>query len=160
VIACANGPEKLAIAKEHGADHLIDYSREDIRERVKAITGGHNADVIYDPVGGDAFDAGLRSIAWGGRIVVIGFTSGRIPQIPANIVLVKNIDVIGFYWGSYQARNPHLLRDSYAKLLRWFEEGKFKPHVSQHFNLKDVAQAMELLRQRKSTGKVVLTTGR
>jgi NADPH:quinone reductase len=160
VIACANGPEKLAIAKEHGADHLIDYSREDIRERVKAITGGRGADVIYDPVGGDPFDAGLRSIAWGGRIVVIGFTSGRIPQIPANILLVKNIDVIGFYWGSYQARKPELLRDSYAKLLRWFEEGKLKPHVSQHLDLKDVAKAMELLRQRKSTGKVVLTTGR
>jgi NADPH:quinone reductase len=160
VIACANGPEKLAIAKEHGADHLIDYSREDIRERVKAITGGHNADVIYDPVGGDAFDTGLRSIAWGGRIIIIGFTSGRIPQIPANILLVKNIDVIGFYWGSYQARKPQLLRDSYAKLLHWFEEGKLKPHVSQHFDLTDVAPAMELLRQRKSTGKVVLTTGR
>jgi len=158
VIACANGPEKLAIAKEHGSDYLIDYSREDIRERVKAITGGHNADVIYDPVGGDAFDAGLRCVAWGGRIIIIGFASGRIPQAPANILLVKNIDVIGFYWGSYQARKPQLLRDSYAKLLRWYEEGKLKPHVSQHFDLKDVATAMELLRQRKSTGKVVLTT--
>ena len=160
VIACAGSPEKLAIAQQHGADHLIDYSREDIRERVKAITGGRGADVIYDPVGGDAFDAGLRSIAWGGRVIVIGFTSGRIPQAPANILLVKNIDVIGFYWGSYQARRPELLRDSYAKLLRWFDEGKLKPHVSQHFDLNQVAQAMDLLRQRKSTGKVVLTTGR
>jgi NADPH:quinone reductase len=160
VIACANGPEKLAIAQQHGADHLIDYSKEDIRERVKAITGGRGADVVYDPVGGDAFDASLRSIAWGGRVIIIGFASGRIPQAPANILLVKNIDVIGFYWGSYQARKPELLRDSYAKLLRWFEEGKLKPHVSQHFDLKDVGPAMELLRQRKSTGKVVLTTGR
>jgi NADPH2:quinone reductase len=160
VIACANGPKKLAIAEEHGADHLIDYSKEDIRERVKAITGGRGADVVYDPVGGDAFDASLRSIAWGGRVIIIGFASGRIPQAPANILLVKNIDVIGFYWGSYQARKPELLRDSYAKLLRWFEEGKLKPHVSQHYDLKDVAPAMELLRQRKSTGKVVLTTGR
>ena len=127
---------------------------------MKAITGGHNADVIYDPVGGDAFDAGLRCIAWGGRIVIIGFTSGRIPQIPANILLVKNIDVIGFYWGSHQPRKPELLRDSYSKLLHWFEEGKLKPHVSQHFDLKDAASAMALLRQRKSTGKVVLTTAR
>jgi NADPH:quinone reductase len=111
-------------------------------------------------VGGDAFDAGLRCIAWGGRIIIIGFASGRIPQIPANILLVKNTDVIGFYWGSYQARKPQLLRDSYAKLLHWFNEGKLKPHVSQHFDLKDVARAMELLRQRKSTGKVVLTTGK
>ncbi len=160
VIACANGPEKLAIAQEHGADHLIDYSKEDIRERVKAITGGRGADVVYDPVGGDAFDASLRSIAWGGRLIVIGFASGRIPQAPANILLVKNIDVIGFYWGSYQARKPELLRDSYTKLFRWYEEGKLKPHTSAQLDLKDVAQAMELLRQRKSTGKVVLTTGR
>ena len=160
VIACARGAEKLEIARQYGADHLIDYSREDIRERVKALTGGRGADVVYDPVGGDAFDAGLRSIAWGGRIIIIGFTSGRIPQVPANILLVKNVSVIGFYWGSYQARKPQMLRDSYATLLRWYEEGKLKPHVSQHFDLKDVATAMELLRQRKSTGKVVLTTGR
>jgi NADPH:quinone reductase len=160
VIACANGPEKLAIAKDHGADHLIDYSKEDIRERVKAITGGRGADVVYDPVGGDAFDASLRCIAWGGRLIVIGFASGRIPQAPANILLVKNIDVIGFYWGSYQARKPELLRDSYAKLFRWYEEGKLKPHVSAQMDLKDVAHAMNLLRERKSTGKVVMTTGR
>jgi NADPH2:quinone reductase len=160
VIACANGPEKLEIARQHGADYLIDYSREDIRERVRAITGNRGADVVYDPVGGDAFDASLRAIAWGGRVIIVGFASGRIPQAPANILLVKNIDVIGFYWGSYQSRRPELLRDSYAKLMRWYEEGKLKPHVSHHFDLKDVAPAMELLRQRKSTGKVVLTTGR
>lgn len=158
VIACAGGPEKLEIARRHGADHVIDYSREDIRERVKAITGGRGADVVYDPVGGDAFDASLRSIAWGGRIIVIGFASGRIPQVPANIVLVKNIAVIGFYWGSYQARRPELLRESYAKLLHWFEEGKLKPHISTKLDLNDVARGMDLLRQRKSTGKVVLTT--
>jgi NADPH2:quinone reductase len=158
VIACAGSAAKLEIARQHGADHLIDYSREDIRERVKTITGGRGADVVYDPVGGDAFDASLRSIAWGGRIIIIGFASGRIPQAPANILLVKNIDVIGFYWGSYQARKPELLRDSYARLLGWFEEGKLKPHVSAQFDLKDVAQAMNLLRQRRSTGKVILTT--
>ncbi len=157
VIACAGSAEKLEIARQHGADYLIDYSREDIRERVKAITGGRGADVVYDPVGGDAFDASLRSIAWGGRIVIIGFASGRIPQAPANILLVKNIDVIGFYWGSYQARKPELLRDSYARLLAWFEAGKLKPHISAKVELNNVAKAMELLRQRKSTGKVVLT---
>jgi NADPH2:quinone reductase len=159
VIAAAGGPEKLAVAQEHGADHLIDYSREDIRERVKAITGGRGADVIYDPVGGDAFDASLRCIAWGGRIIIIGFASGKIPQIPANIALVKNIDVIGFFWGSYQAHKPELPRESFRQLLRWFEEGKLKPHISEAFDLKEVATAMERLKQRKSTGKVVLTTG-
>jgi NADPH2:quinone reductase len=160
VIACAGGPEKLAIAKGHGADHLIDYSREDIRARVKEITGGNGADVVYDPVGGDAFDASLRSIAWGGRIIVIGFASGRVPQIPANIVLVKNIDIIGFYWGSHQARRPELIRQSFNQLFRWFEEGKLKPHVSEKVDLKDAGKALDLLRQRKSTGKVVLTMGR
>jgi NADPH2:quinone reductase len=160
VIACAGGAEKLAIAKSHGADHLIDYSSEDIRVRVKEITGGHGADVVYDPVGGDAFDASLRSIAWAGRIIVIGFASGRVPQVPANIVLVKNIDIIGFYWGSHQGRKPELLRNSFAQLFRWFEEGKLKPHVSQKLDLKEAAVALDLLRQRKSTGKVVLTMGR
>jgi NADPH2:quinone reductase len=156
VIACAAGPEKLEVAQKHGAEHGIDYSREDIRERVKAITGGRGANVIYDPVGGDAFEAGLRSIAWNGRIIIIGFAAGRIPQIPANIVLVKNIDVIGFYWGSYQSRKPELLRSSFPQLFQWFEEGKLKPHVSHQFDLNDAAKALELLRDRKSTGKVVL----
>ena len=160
VIASAGGPEKLAIAQQHGADYLIDYSREDIRERVKQITGGRGADVIYDPVGGDAFDAGLRSVAWEGRVIIIGFASGRIPQAPANIVLVKNIDIIGFLWGAYQSRKPDLIRQSYDQLFRWFEEGKLKPHVSDQMDLKDVARAMSLLSQRKSSGKVVLTTGR
>jgi NADPH:quinone reductase len=158
VIAAAGSPDKLALAQQHGADHLLDYSREDIRERVKAITGGRGVDVVYDPVGGDAFDASLRSIAWGGRILIIGFAGGRIPQIPANILLVKNIDVIGFYWGSYQSRKPELLRQGYAQLFRWFEEGKLKPHVSQTFDLAHAAGALDSLRQRKSTGKVVLTT--
>jgi NADPH2:quinone reductase len=158
VIACAGSTEKLEIARQHGADFLIDYSREDIRERVKAITGGHGADVVYDPVGGDAFDASLRCVAWGGRLIIIGFAAGRISQIPANILLVKNVDVIGFYWGSYQARKPELLRNSYAKLLGWYQEGKLQPHVSAQFDLKDIAQAMNILRARKSTGKVVLRT--
>ena len=149
------------------ADELKKYPRlygfgtidphEDLRERVKAITGGRGADVIYDPVGGDVFDASLRCVAWGGRIVVIGFASGRIPQAPANLLLVKNIDVIGFYWGSYQARKPELLRDSYKTLFKWFEEGKLKPRVSHRLEISKVAEAMNLLRERKATGKVVLT---
>jgi NADPH2:quinone reductase len=160
VIACAGGPEKLAIAQQHGADYLIDYSRESIRDRVKEITGGRGADVVYDPVGGDVFDASLRSIAWGGRLIIIGFASGKIPQVPANIALVKNIDVIGFYWGSYQRNRPELVRQSFAQLFRWFEEGKLKPHISRQVDLTDVSSAMNLLGQRQSTGKVVLTTGR
>jgi NADPH:quinone reductase len=156
VIACASTADKIKAAQQHGADHLVDYSREDIRERVKTITAGRGVNVVYDPVGGDAFDASLRTVAWGGRVIIIGFASGRVPQIPANIVLVKNIDVIGFYWGSYQANNPELLRNSFAQLLRWFAEGKIRPHISHCFDLGHVAHALETLRERRSTGKVVL----
>ena len=160
VIAAAGGAEQLAVAKRAGADHLIDYTREDLRERVKALTGGRGVDVVYDPVGGDAFDQSLRSIAWEGRIIIIGFAAGRIPQIPANLVLVKNIDVIGFFWGSYRRYKPELQAQSFQQLFRWYEEGKLKPHVSHRLPLAEVAQALDLLKTRKSTGKVVLTTGR
>jgi NADPH:quinone reductase len=160
VIACASSAEKLKVAKEHGADHLIDYSREDIRERAKAITSGRGVNVVYDPVGGDAFEAGLRSVAWGARVIIIGFASGRVPQIPANIVLVKNIDVIGFYWGSYQSHKPELLHSSFGQLLRWFALGKLKPHVSHRFDLSQVAKALILLQERISTGKVVINAAK
>jgi NADPH2:quinone reductase len=160
VIATASSAEKLAIAKAHGADHLIDYSTEDVRERVRALTQGRGANVVYDPVGGDAFDASLRCIAWEGRIIVIGFAGGRVPQIPANLVLVKNCDIIGFYWGSYRKHDPAAVRASYEKLFGWFSEGKLKPLVSERFDLAEVAQAIQALRGRRSTGKVVLTTGR
>jgi NADPH:quinone reductase len=160
VIAAAGGAEKLAVAKRAGADHLIDYTREDLRERVKALTDGRGVDVVYDPVGGDAFDQSLRSIAWEGRVIIIGFAAGRIPQIPANLVLVKNIDIIGFFWGSYRRYKPQLQAESFQQLFRWYEEGKLKPHVSHRLPLAEVAQALELLRTRKSTGKVVITTGR
>jgi NADPH:quinone reductase len=160
VIAVAGGAAKLEIARRQGADYLIDYSREDLRGRIKEITGGRGPDVIYDPVGGDTFDQCLRSIAWEGRIIVIGFAAGRISQIPANLVLVKNCDVIGFYWGSYRRHKPELVRQSFRTLLSWFEAGKLKPQVSHRLDLGDAARALTLLAERKATGKVVLTTGR
>jgi NADPH2:quinone reductase len=160
VIAAAGGADKLAVAKAAGADHLVDYTREDLRERVKEMTRGRGVDLVYDPVGGDAFDQSLRCIAWEGRIIVIGFAAGRIPQIPANLVLVKNIDIIGFFWGSYRRYKPHLMAESFQQLFRWFEAGKLKPHISHRLPLTEVAKALELLKTRKSTGKVVLTTGR
>ena len=156
VIAAAGGAEKLAVAKRAGADHLINYTSEDLRDRVKAITGGRGVDVVYDPVGGDAFDQSLRCIAWEGRVIIIGFAAGRIPQIPANLVLVKNIDVVGFFWGSYRRYKPHLMGESYQHLFRWFEAGKLHPHVSHRLPLTDAAKALDLLKTRKSTGKVVL----
>jgi NADPH2:quinone reductase len=159
VIAAAGGAAKLAVAREHGADETIDYRSEDLRERVKALTGGAGCDVIYDPVGGDAFDTALRCIAWEGRIVVIGFASGRIPQIPANILLVKNCSAVGYFWGSYRRHDPARVRAGFERLLAWYEEGRLRPLVSAHFPLEGVAGALRSLMERRSTGKVVLTTG-
>ena len=160
VIGTARGREKLDIAAAHGADHVIDYADEDIRARVKELTDGRGADVIYDPVGGDVFDTSLRCINWSGRIVVVGFAGGRVPQIPANILLVKNVAVFGFNWGSYRRHDAAAVRDSFARLFGWWRDGRLKPHVSHRFDLSDYAAALEMLLARKSTGKVVLTTGR
>jgi len=160
VIAAASSPEKLAVAKSRGAAHLIDTSSEDLRARVKDLTQGRGVDVVYDPVGGDLFDASLRSIAWEGRIIIIGFAGGKIPQIPANLLLVKNCSAVGFYWGSYRAKNPARVRASFETLLGWVAEGKLRPHISESFALEDAAKAIRVLQSRKATGKVVLTTGR
>src|SRR5260221_7436404 len=129
VIATAGSTEKLAIAKRHGADHLIDYSREDIRERVRALTDGRGVDVVYDPVGGDAFDASLRAIAWEGRIIVIGFAGGRGPPIPAKLVLVENCDIIRVYLGSFRQPETAPVPDAYQPLLPPVRVGKLQAHV-------------------------------
>ena len=157
VIATAGGPDKVRVALDHGAHHGIDYKAEDIRTRVKALTDGRGADVIYDPVGGAVFDASLRAIAPDGRILVIGFASGTVPQIPANILLVKNVTVIGYWWGAYRKLNPALVQDSLAECVQWWAEGKLKPLVSQTLPLDRAAAALDLLRTRAATGKVVLT---
>jgi NADPH2:quinone reductase len=155
VIATAGGPEKLAIASAHGADYVIDCKSEDIRERVKALTEGKGADVVYDPVGGDVFDASLRCVNWNARIIVIGFAGGRVPSIPANILLVKNVDALGFYWGSYRRHRPDLLTAGFAALAGMVAEGRLKPHVSEALPLADWARGFESLLSRRSTGKIV-----
>lgn len=154
VIATAGSMEKLKIAAAYGADHLIDYSREDIREQVKALGG---ADVVYDPVGGDVFEASLRCINWEGRILIVGFASGQIPRPAANLLLVKNCAVIGLYWGAYMWRNPGLMHQSLAELLSWYAQGLLKPHVSQTFPLAQARDALVELLERRTTGKVVIT---
>lgn len=156
VIATAGGADKLALAQQHGADALIDYRSEDIRERGKALTDGRGADVVFDPVGGSAFEASLRCIAWEGRIVVVGFAGGEVPKAPANILLVKNCAVLGLYWGAYRRHDPALVADSYRVMLPWVAEGKLRPHVSRTFPLGQATEAMQFLLARKSTGKVVL----
>jgi NADPH2:quinone reductase len=157
VIATAGEDEKLKVAAEHGADHLINYSTENIRDRVKEICKGGGADVVYDPVGGSAFEASLRSVNWGARLILVGFASGQVPQIPGNILLVKNLSAIGFYWGSYRSRRPELLEAEFRELLQWWREGNLRPHVSHKLPLAEAREALHLLLNRRSTGKVVLT---
>ncbi len=156
MIGTAGGPEKLKIAREHGADHLIDYRTEDVRERVKAITEGKGADVVFDPVGGKVFEASLRSIAWGGRLLIVGFAAGEVQQIPANILLVKSVAAMGVYWGSWRRHRPEALAAQYAQLFGWYEAGKLKPHISRVLPFDRAQEAMALLSGRQTTGKVVL----
>ena len=153
VIAQARGAEKLAVAQAAGADHLIDAS-EDLRETVKALGG---ADVVYDAIGGDVFKAAFRATNPEGRLLPIGFAGGEVPQIPANHLLVKNLTVIGFYIGGYLSFRPRIVQDSFKTLFRWHSEGKIKPHISHTLPLADVAEGMQLLKERKSTGKIVIT---
>ena len=152
VIAVARGADKGAIARAAGADHVFDAS-DDIAAAVKALGG---ADVVYDPVGGDLFGAALRATNREGRILTIGFASGEVPPVAANHLLVKNISLIGFYWGGYLAFNPKALTNSMAELFAMFEAGKLRPHVSHVLPLERAGEALELLRSRRSTGKVVV----
>jgi NADPH2:quinone reductase len=156
VIAAAGGPEKLAVAREHGADELIDYRSESIRDRVRELTGGLGADVVFDPVGGDAFDQALRAVNWEARMLVIGFAAGRIQAVPANLILVKNISVIGVVWGAQAARDPVLVSRNLAELLRWWEAGGLKPVVAKTFPLAEAGAAMHALLSRRHAGKIVL----
>jgi NADPH:quinone reductase len=159
VIATARGADHLAVASAHGAAAVIDTASEDLRARIKELTEGRGADVIFDPIGGEVFQASLRSVAWGGRILVIGFASGQIPEIPANILLVKNASAVGFYWGSYRQRDPARVRAAFEELLRWHGEGRITPLVSEMRPLEEAPQALERLLSRKSSGKIVLTIG-
>ena len=154
VIACARGAEKLEVCKAAGADHVIDSASGDIRAEVKALGG---ADVVYDPVGGDGFMAALRACKPEARVIVVGFASGDIPQIPANMLLVKNISVMGYYWGGFLSFRPEVLTDSLSQLFTWYEQGRIKPHISHTLPLDQAGDAYDLLRNRKSTGKVVVT---
>ncbi len=156
VIAAAGGPDKLAVARAHGADELIDYQRESIRDRVRELTGGLGADVVFDPVGGDAFDQALRAVNWEARMLVIGFAAGRIQSVPANLILVKNISVIGVVWGAQAARDPVLISRNLAELLRWWEAGRLRPVVAKTFPLAEAGAAMQALLSRRHAGKIVL----
>jgi NADPH2:quinone reductase len=157
VIAAAGSPDRLKVAQAHGADHLIDYTRESIRDRVRDLTQGRGADVVYDPVGGDAFDQALRAVNWEARMLVIGFAAGRIQSVPANLILVKNISVIGVVWGAQADRDPGLATRGLTEMLDWWSAGKLKPVVGATFPLARVGDGLNALLSRQYPGKIVLT---
>jgi NADPH2:quinone reductase len=136
---------------------LIDYKTEDVRERVLDLTGRRGVNVVYDPVGGDIFDASLRCTISGGRILLVGFASGKVPQIPANIMLVKNVDVMGIYFGAMRMADPDMVQKAFAEMMDWYDAGDLRPHVSGTFPLENAVEALRMLSERRSTGKVVLT---
>ena len=156
VIAAASSAEKLEVAKAAGADELINYSDSNLKDEVKRLTNGQGADVIYDPVGGDLFDLAIRSIAWNGRLLVVGFASGRIPELPVNLTLLKGAAVVGVFWGAFAQRQPADNAANFQQLFAWHDEGKLKPLVSQTFPLAQAGEAIDTLGQRKAVGKVVV----
>ena len=158
VIATAGSPEKVEVCLSLGADHAIDYKAQDFAEEVKRITGGRGADVVFDPVGGDVFDRSTKCIAFEGRIVIVGFTSGRIPQAPANHLLIKNYSVVGLHWGLYSRRAPELIPQAAKSLLELYREKKIKPLVSARVPLAEAPKALSSVAGGKSTGKVLLVT--
>jgi NADPH2:quinone reductase len=156
VIATAGGARKVEVCRQLGADHAVDYTSEDFVQVVKEVTGGKGADVVYDPVGGDVFDKSRKCIAFEGRLVVVGFTSGRIPEAPANHVLVKNYSVVGLHWGLYRKYDPALFGMVHEELDRLWSEGHIDPLVSQALPLEEAPQALKALADRNTVGKVVL----
>jgi len=157
VIACASTSDKLAVCRAHGADETIDYAAEDLRERIKALTNGNGPDVVYDPVGGPYTELALRSIAWRGRLLVVGFAAGEIPKIPLNLTLLKGCAVVGVFWGEFTRREPERFAESMARLGRWYTEGRLKPHISETFPLERAADALTRMANREVKGKVVLS---
>ncbi len=157
VIAAASTPEKLAVCKEHGADEFINYSTEDFRERLKALTGGKGPDVIYDPVGGPLAEQAFRSIAWRGRYLVVGFANGEIPKLPFNLMLLKGAAVVGVFWGDFTRREPKQNLADIQVMLGWMRDGKIRPHISARYPLANGTQALNDMMNRKVMGKVVIT---
>jgi NADPH2:quinone reductase len=158
VIAAASSPAKLALASEHGADALIDYTKDDLRERLKILTGGRGVDVVYDPVGGPCTEAALRSLAWGGRLLVIGFTSGDIPRLPLNLPLLKGCSIVGVFYGGFAEHEPQRHRAMLDELMRWLAEGRIRPAITARLPIEQAASALNDVAARKVLGKIVLTT--
>jgi NADPH:quinone reductase len=156
VIAAASTEEKLAVCRQYGASEVINYSEQDLKERIKELTRGQGVDVVVDPVGGDYSEAALRGMAWNGRFLVIGFTAGSIPRVPLNLPLLKGCSIVGVFWGSFVARDPQQSQANIQQLLGWLQEGKLRPHISARYPLEQAADALYDIINRKVTGKIVL----
>jgi NADPH2:quinone reductase len=159
VIAAASTEEKLAVCRRCGASEAINYSEQDLKERIKELTSGQGVDVVVDPVGGDYSEAALRGMAWNGRFLVIGFTAGSIPRIPLNLPLLKGCSIVGVFWGSFIAREPQRSQANFQQLLEWMQEGKLRPYISARYPLQRAADALSDIINRKATGKIVLLPG-
>jgi NADPH2:quinone reductase len=157
VIAAASTDEKLELCREHGATTTINYTTEDLKTRVRDLTGGVGADVVYDPVGGKYSEPALRATAWEGRFLVIGFADGEIPRIPLNLTLLKSCSIVGVFWGAFVGRERQRHRENVAELMQWWQEGKLHPHVSSTYPLDRASEAIRELADRKAKGKVVVT---
>jgi NADPH2:quinone reductase len=157
VIGTAGGPDKLEIVRRAGAEAAIDYQRESWVERVKEITGGHGADIVYDSVGGDVTDGSLKCIAWNGRLLVIGFASGRIPEVKLNRVLLKNISLVGLHWGAHAMHEPARVGETFCALFGLYSQGAIEPMIYRSYPLAELPAALEALGSRQSWGKIVVT---
>jgi NADPH:quinone reductase len=158
VIAAASSAEKLNAAKDAGADHLIDYSQQDLRSALKDIVGKKGVDVVYDPVGGDMFEAALRSTAWGGRVLVVGFASGDIPKVPINLALLKGCSIVGVFWGAFRLNYTKEDNKNFEQLFAWYSQGKLRPFTSKTYTLSEVDLALNDLKNRKAIGKLIIKT--
>ena len=156
VIAAASSAEKLNAAKNAGADHLIDYSQQDLRSALKDIVGKKGVDVVYDPVGGDMFEAALRSTAWGGRVLVVGFASGDIPKVPVNLALLKGCSIVGVFWGAFRLNYTKEDNENFEQLFAWYAQGKLRPFTSKTYTLSEAALALNDLKNRKAIGKLII----
>jgi NADPH2:quinone reductase len=156
VIACASSDDKLALAREYGADAGVNYAATDLKAALRQLTGGKGVDIVYDPIGGEQGEAALRAMDWGGRFLVIGFAAGDMPKLPLNLILLRCYDVLGVYWGAWVERDPAGNRANITQFLGWCAEGKLSPYVGAIYPLSEASAALQAIATRKAMGKVIL----
>ena len=156
VIAAASSPKKLDAAKKAGADYLINYSKENLRDQIMQIVGKKGVDVVYDPVGGELFELALRSTSWNGRVLVVGFASGNIPKVSINLALLKGCSIVGVFWGAFRLKETVSDNQNFVQLFSWFKEGKINPYISHAYALEEAPLAIQKLSQRQAVGKIVI----